>query len=60
MASEPSGGRVLVVDDDKVNRMLRTRSLEREAHRVRCGTTGPRRSSCSTMTRSFREGAPSR
>jgi adenylate cyclase len=40
MATEASGGRVLVVDDDKVNRMLLTRSLEREGHRVRCADNG--------------------
>ena len=30
MGTELSGGRVLVVDDDRVNRMLLTRSLGRE------------------------------
>ena len=40
MATEASGGRVLVVDDDKVNRMLLTRSLEREGHSVRCADNG--------------------
>jgi adenylate cyclase len=35
-----SGGRVLVVDDDRVNRMLLTSSLEREGHRVRCAENG--------------------
>jgi CheY-like chemotaxis protein len=30
MGTELSGGRVLVFDDDRVNRMLLTRSLERE------------------------------
>jgi adenylate cyclase len=33
-------GRVLVVDDDRLNRMLLTRSLEREGHRVRCAEDG--------------------
>jgi PleD family two-component response regulator len=36
MGTELSAGRVLVVDDDRVNRMLLTRSLEREGHWVRC------------------------
>jgi adenylate cyclase len=40
MAVELRGGRVLVVDDDRVNRMLLTRSLEREGHRVRCAENG--------------------
>jgi class 3 adenylate cyclase len=40
MGPEPSGGRVLVVDDDRVNRTLLTRSLEREGHRVRCADNG--------------------
>jgi adenylate cyclase len=40
MSTELSGGRVLVVDDDRVNRMLLTRSLEREGHRVRCAENG--------------------
>ena len=40
MATELSGGRVLVVDDDRVNRMLLTRSLEREGHSVRCAENG--------------------
>jgi class 3 adenylate cyclase len=40
MGTELSGGRVLVVDDDRVNRMLLTRSLEREGHRVRCAENG--------------------
>jgi CheY-like chemotaxis protein len=35
MGTELSGGRVLVVDDDRVNRMLLTRSLEREGPRRR-------------------------
>lgn len=43
MSADPSGervGRVLVVDDDRVNRMLLTRSLEREGHDVRCAENG--------------------
>ena len=40
MATDLAGGRVLVVDDDRVNRMLLTRSLEREGHRVRCAENG--------------------
>jgi adenylate cyclase len=43
MSADPSGervGRVLVVDDDRVNRMLLTRSLEREGHQVRCAENG--------------------
>ena len=43
MSADPSGelvGRVLVVDDDRVNRMLLTRSLEREGHHVRCAENG--------------------
>jgi len=40
MSAESSGGRVLVVDDERVNRMLLTRSLEREGHRVRCAENG--------------------
>jgi adenylate cyclase len=40
MAVELGGGRVLVVDDDRVNRMLLTRSLEREGHRVQCAENG--------------------
>ena len=40
MAVELAGGRVLVVDDDRVNRMLLTRSLEREGHRVQCAENG--------------------
>jgi hypothetical protein len=35
MGTELSGGRVPVVDDDRVNRMLLTRSLEREGPRRR-------------------------
>jgi adenylate cyclase len=40
MSGEQSTGRVLVVDDDRVNRMLLTRSLQREGHRVRCAEDG--------------------
>jgi adenylate cyclase len=40
VATDLSGGRVLVVDDDRVNRMLLTRSLEREGHHVRCAENG--------------------
>jgi adenylate cyclase len=40
MAVELAGGRVLVVDDDRVNRMLLTRSLEQEGHEVRCAENG--------------------
>jgi adenylate cyclase len=40
MPAELASGRVLVVDDDRVNRMLLTRSLEREGHRVRCAENG--------------------
>ena len=40
MSGEQSAGRVLVVDDDRVNRMLLTRSLESEGHRVRCVENG--------------------
>jgi class 3 adenylate cyclase len=37
---DTSAGRVLVVDDDRVNRMLLTSSLERQGHRVRCAENG--------------------
>src|SRR5215216_6612622 len=40
MTTDLSGGRVLVVDDDRVNRMLLTRSLEREGYHVRCAENG--------------------
>ena len=40
MSGEHSTGRVLVVDDDRVNRTLLTRSLEREGHRVRGAENG--------------------
>jgi adenylate cyclase len=40
MTGEHSAGRVLVVDDDRVNRTLLTRSLEREGHHVRCAEDG--------------------
>lgn len=35
MDTDLAGGRILVVDDDRVNRMLLTRSLEREGPRRR-------------------------
>ena len=60
MGTDLAGGRVLVVDDDRVNRMLLTRSLEREGHRVRCAENGAEAlellhddratSSCSTLS----------
>jgi adenylate cyclase len=40
MSREQSPGRVLVVDDDRVNRMLLTRSLESEGHQVQCVENG--------------------
>jgi adenylate cyclase len=40
MSGEQATGRVLVVDDDRVNRMLLTRGLERDGHRVRCAEDG--------------------
>jgi adenylate cyclase len=40
MTSGASAGRVLVVDDDRVNRLLLTRSLEREGHRVSVAENG--------------------
>jgi class 3 adenylate cyclase len=40
MGTDLAGGRVLVVDDDRVNRMLLTRSLEHEGHHVRCAENG--------------------
>jgi adenylate cyclase len=40
MSTELARGRVLVVDDDRVNRMLLTRSLEREGHSVQCAENG--------------------
>jgi CheY-like chemotaxis protein len=40
LTGEHPAGRVLVVDDHRVNRMLLTRSLEREGHRVRCAEDG--------------------
>jgi hypothetical protein len=52
MGTELSGGRVLVVDDDRVNRMLLTRSLEREGTMAalslpsRLRTTAERRPVC--------------
>jgi adenylate cyclase len=40
MRVEQSAGRILVVDDDPVNRMLLTRGLEQEGHSVRCAENG--------------------
>jgi adenylate cyclase len=40
MTGGASAGRVLVVDDNRVNRQLLTRSLEREGHRVSAAETG--------------------
>ena len=40
MTGRASPGRVLVVDDDRVNRMLLTHSLEREGHRVSAAENG--------------------
>src|SRR5215210_50949 len=40
MGTDLAGGRVLVVDDDRVNRLLLTRSLEREGHRVSAAENG--------------------
>jgi CheY-like chemotaxis protein len=40
LTGEHPAGRVLVVDDDRVNRMLLTGSLERQGHRVRCAEDG--------------------
>jgi adenylate cyclase len=40
VATDVTSGRVLVVDDDRLNRMLLTRSLEREGHRVLCAENG--------------------
>src|SRR5688572_22176027 len=40
MDTDLAGGRILVVDDDRVNRMLLTRSLEHEGHRVHCAENG--------------------
>jgi adenylate cyclase len=40
MTGEASAGRVLVVDDDRVNRLLLTRSLERDGHRVSAAENG--------------------
>ena len=59
MATDLAGGRVLVVDDDRVNRMLLTRSLEREGHRVRCAENGAEAWSCSTTTRAASSGSTS-
>jgi adenylate cyclase len=40
MGAELSRGRVLVVDDDRVNRTLLTRCLERDGHHVSCAENG--------------------
>lgn len=40
MTGRASAGHVLVVDDDRVNRLLLTRSLEREGHRVSSAENG--------------------
>jgi class 3 adenylate cyclase len=40
VGADDAVGRVLVVDDDRINRMLLTRSLEREGHRVSCAENG--------------------
>jgi adenylate cyclase len=40
MSVDIPGGRVLVVDDAPLNRMLLTRSLEQEGHRVRSAANG--------------------
>jgi|1185.fasta_scaffold01079_2 adenylate cyclase len=40
MGTDLAGARVLVVDDDRVNRMLLTRSLEREGHSVSAAENG--------------------
>jgi adenylate cyclase len=40
MTAPASPARVLVVDDDRVNRMLLTHSLEREGHRVNAAENG--------------------
>lgn len=40
MTGGASAGHVLVVDDDRVNRLLLTRSLEREGHRVSVADNG--------------------
>jgi adenylate cyclase len=40
MNGEASAGRVLVVDDDRLNRIVLTRSLERDGHRVRTAENG--------------------
>ena len=40
MTCAPATGRVLVVDDDRVNRTLLTRRLEREGHRVIAADNG--------------------
>src|SRR5919199_3338593 len=40
MTGAASPGSVLIVDDDRVNRMLLTRSVEREGHRVSAAEDG--------------------
>jgi adenylate cyclase len=40
LTAEQATGRILVVDDDRVNRMLLTRSLEGDGHRVLCAENG--------------------
>ena len=40
MSVDVPAGRVLVVDDDQLNRMLLTRSLEQEGHRVGSAASG--------------------
>jgi CheY-like chemotaxis protein len=40
MSVDVPAGRVLVVDDDPLNRMLLTRSLEQEGHRVGSAGSG--------------------
>lgn len=40
MTGAASAGHVLVVDDDRVNRLLLTRSIEREGHRVSSAENG--------------------
>ena len=44
-------GRVLVVDDDRMNRVLLTHSVEQVGHEVRPRRMGARRSICSASTR---------
>ena len=40
MTVDVPAGRILVVDDDPLNRMLLTRSLEQEGHRVGAAASG--------------------